>query len=347
MRILLAKRRALGDTVLLSSTLENLGSALPEAEISVLVPAAFAPVLEGHPRLRSVYTYEQGFSSLVKDLRAWRFDHYIQLHSSPGNRWLGWLSGAKKVSFSVQNNQTEKAYGKHPNALEWDGFFLRTLFGDSIFVPGNAPKIYLSDAERQEGEAYWKRGGVDGKRVVLLGPGASRPTKRWPAAHFARFAELVRDRLNLVPAIITGPGEVEVAFGALVVDHLRGRGLRPIGAVGKGDFIHGAGLGVRQLAGALSASLCYVGNDSGPKHIAAAVGIPTVTFFGPEDPREWHPYSTDAHPVFFQKGLPCRLEDNGRWCGLQECNLEGVLRHRCMTETDPLEVVTLLQNYLG
>ena len=343
MKILLAKRRALGDTVFLSSTLDNLASAVPGAEISALVPAAFAPVLDGHPKLAKVLTYEQGFFTLVKELRGMGLDHFVQLHSSPGNRWLAKVSGAKRISFSVQNNETEKAYGRHPNALEWDGFFLRSIFGERISVPGPAPRIYLSAEEREEGVNYWKRNGVEAGKVVFLGLGASRPAKRWPPAQFARFAELLRDRLELVPAIVSGPGEVEAVFSAQGVDHLRARGLRPIGAQGKGDFVHGAGLSVRQLAGALSAARFYVGNDSGPKHIAAAVGTPTITFFGPEDPVEWHPYSREAHPVFFQPGLPCRSEDQGRWCGLEVCNLAGNLHHRCMAEIDPLDVVAVLQ----
>jgi heptosyltransferase-3 len=346
-KILLAKRRALGDTVFLCSTLENLARAHPAAEISALVPSAFAPVLEGHPKLKKIFTYEQGFFTLLGALRGERFDHFVQLHASPGNRWLAKLSGAKRVSFSVQNNEVEKAYGKHPNALEWDGFFLRTLFGPAVSVPGPAPEIYLTEAEREEGRQYWKRFGVDGSRVVFLGLGASRATKRWPPAQFARLAELLRDRLELVPAIVTGPGAAEENFTAQVLDHLRARGLRLLGAQGKGDFVHGAGLSVRRLAGALSAARCYVGNDSGPKHIAAAVGIPTFTFFGPEDPEEWHPYSRERHPVFFQPSLPCRLEDQGRWCGLEVCNLEGVLRHRCMAEIDPLDVLGVIQRRLS
>ena len=146
-----------------------------------------------------------------------------------------------------------------------------------------------------------------------------------------------------MPAIVTGPGEAEERFSAQVLDHLRARGLRALGAGGKGDFAHAAGLGVRRLACALSAVRCYVGNDSGPKHLAVAVGVPTFTFFGPEDPGEWHPYPRAAHPVFFRPGLDCRREDNGRWCGLEECNLQGAARHRCMEELDPLDVVEVMK----
>jgi heptosyltransferase-2 len=335
-RILLAKRRALGDTVLLSSTITALADAVPAAEIFALAPRAFAPVLEGHPRLRGILSYDSGRFRLMRDVRALRLDHFVQLHSSPSRHWLGRLSGAKRVSFSVQNNETEKAYGKHPNALEWDGFFLRALF-PGVAVPGPAPRIHLSEAEKAGGAAYWKRQGADPARVVFLGLGASRPTKRWPPAHFARFAELLRDRAELIPAFVTGPGETEALFAGEVLDQLRARGLRALGAGGRGDFVHGAGLGVRELAGALSAVKAYVGNDSGPKHLAAAVGVPTFTFFGPEDPLEWHPYARAEHPVFFAEGLACRREDGGRWCGLEVCDLRGRERHRCMEDLDPLD----------
>ena len=344
MRILLAKRRALGDTVFLSSTIAGLKAALPTAEIFALVPAPFAGVLEGHPGLSGLLTYDSSFPLLVREIRALRLDHFVQLHSSPSQRWLGRFSGAGEVNHSVQNGFTEQAYGKHPNALEWDGFFLRQLLGGSVPVPGPAPRIFFNDLELARGREYWRAQGADPSRVVFLGLGASRPTKRWPAQHFARFAELLRDRAELIPAFVVGPGEVEAQFAATVLDQMRARGLRAIGGGGKGDFVHGAGLGVRALAGALSAVRAYVGNDSGPKHLAAAVGIPTFTFFGPEDPGEWHPYSLAEHPVFYLPGLSCRREDGGRWCGLDVCVEQ---RHRCMVDQEPLDAFVAFKARLG
>ncbi|MGE3260618.1 MAG: glycosyltransferase family 9 protein [Bacteriovoracia bacterium] len=345
MKILLAKRRALGDTVLLGSTVELLKKSFPAAEVSVLVPAAFAPVLEGHPGIAKIYRFEDGFFSNMGRLRAEKFDYFFQLHASPQTRWLAWASGAGQVLFHYQNNETEKAYGKHPNALEWDACFLRSVFGEQISVPAHTPRIYLSVAEAAEGARFWKKWGLEGKQVILFGLGASRATKRWPAAHFARLAELLRDRLDLYPAFITGPGEEEALFAGKVLDELRAKGLRAIPeGGGKGDFIHAVGLSVRDLAKASSAVRAYAGNDSGPKHIAVAVGTPTFTFFGPEDPVEWHPYSTEEHPVFFIPKLHCRAEDNGRWCGIAECVEE---KHRCMADLDPLDAYHAIETKVG
>lgn len=344
MKILLAKRRALGDTVLLSSSVAALHAAIPGVEVSVLVPRGFAPVLKGNPQVKEIYTYEEGWPALVKRIRAARFDHFFQLHASPRTRWLGWVSGAGSHHFHVQNKETEQRYGRHPNALEWDSFCFQQVFGEKVPLPAPPPRIYLTDAEEEEGRQYWRRQGVDPAKVVFLGLGASRPTKRWLPSHFARFAELLRDRHELIPAIITGPGEEEERFAGTVVDEMRVRGFRPAGSMpGTGAFVHGAGLKVRQLAGALSACRAYVGNDSGPKHIAVAVGCPTLTLFGPEDPVEWHPYARAEHPVLFIEGLACRREDGGRWCGIPVCSVE---HHRCMRDLDPLDVLSQAQGLL-
>ncbi|RZA09115.1 MAG: glycosyltransferase family 9 protein [Proteobacteria bacterium] len=337
MKILLTKRRALGDTVLLSSTVAALKAALPAAEISVLVPRAFAPVLENNPAIARVLHFEAGWPSLVREIRNLKLDYLIQLHASPRTRWLGWVAGAQASVFHVQNAEAAAHYQKQPNALEWDAFCLREIFGSKVSLPAPPPQIFFTPDELAQGKAYWQNFGADPSRVVFLGLGASRITKRWPPAHFARLAELLRDRHELIPAIITGPGEEEARFAGLVIDEMRVRGFRPLGGpVGKGDFIHGANLSVRRLAQALSACRAYIGNDSGPKHMAVAAGCPTLTLFGPEDPVEWHPYSREAHPVLFIEGLACRKEDNGRWCGIPVCIEE---RHRCMVGLDPLEAL--------
>ena len=72
-----------------------------------------------------------------------------------------------------------------------------------------------------------------------------------------------------------------------------------------------------------------------------------VTFFGPEDPVEWPPYSRDRHPFLFIPGLACRREDGGRWCGLESCNLPGAQRHQCMVDLSPVDALDELRRVLG
>jgi heptosyltransferase-2 len=82
-----------------------------------------------------------------------------------------------------------------------------------------------------------------------------------------------------------------------------------------------------------------LGNDSGPKHLAVAVGTPTVTVFGPENPFEWHPYATERHPYVFVEGLACRtnqLAGFPAWCGLQGACVQE--KHACLQKITPAEV---------
>jgi len=87
----------------------------------------------------------------------------------------------------------------------------------------------------------------------------------------------------------------------------------------------------------LAESKLYIGNDTGLKHISIALGVKTLSFFGPEPPTEWHPYSTKEHPYYYKEGLECRTRE-AHYCGLSEC--ESMI---CLTGFSPSEV---FQDYL-
>ncbi|MCO5141812.1 MAG: glycosyltransferase family 9 protein [Oligoflexia bacterium] len=332
MKLLLGKSRALGDAVLLTSTLEAIHKTAKEIELSLLVPSAYSEVYKNYPYLKNIYFSDDPFIKNLWNIRKEKFDYFFQLHASPSQKLLVLASGAKKKKLHYQNNETEQAYGKHPNALEWDRFFLKQELG--LDLPFIEPKLLFSEEEKKEAQKFWQAYDVNQEGILFLGIGASRDTKRWPMEYFAEFADLVRNRLGFKIAFVIGPNEEEEKFGAELLNHLRVRGLRPV-LDGKGDFIHLVGLSVRKLASILSGVRAYVGNDSGPKHIALASGVRTFTFFGPEDPIEWHPYDRKKHPVFFIENLTCRVEDNGRWCGISHCEIE---KHRCMRYLRPQDV---------
>ncbi len=110
--------------------------------------------------------------------------------------------------------------------------------------------------------------------VVILHPGSGSPRKNWPATHFAVLARRIADELAFCPVAIFGEADdvARRAFAAAApeVAHLPARTL--------------AG-----LAAELSTARAFVGNDSGPTHLAAALGVPVVALFGPTDPAVWAP----------------------------------------------------------
>jgi ADP-heptose:LPS heptosyltransferase len=108
---------------------------------------------------------------------------------------------------------------------------------------------------------------------AVIHPFAATPEKAWPAGHFIAVAEHLRDQARLEPVFLAGPADDPAAFA-----NFRVIGNAPLGEVK--SLMAGAQL--------------FIGNDSGPAHIAAAFGVPVVVLFGPSDPVNWAPWRTEA-----------------------------------------------------
>ena len=170
------------------------------------------------------------------------------------------------------------------------------------------PRLRIPPDAAEQADAALSRAGLPRDRsLVLLAPGAAFAwTKRWPPDRFGRLAAALTER-GLSCAIVIGPGEesiaAEVARASSGTLPVLGRDLDPMGV---------AALAHRARA--------VVANDSGPMHLAAAVGTPVVAFFGPTDPGRTGP-----------SGAPAEILDRYVFCSpcyLKECPY----RHECMQE---------------
>ena len=354
-KILVIKLRALGDTVLMTASLAQLRNSYPNADIHAAVLSTWAPILENHPAVDRVWTYERheetaarakAVARLALRLRREKYDAVIGLHSSPSSALMAFGTGARIRAIHFHGHEDKNLYstvsipgkGVVKPAIERDMDTVRAI---GITVgPGAMPNLYVTESESQEAERIFRTLRLKGP-ILGLGIGASRPTKSWPLEKFAEAAITWCQKTKGSVLAIVGPGEEAQALELLhQVDQMLLRTVSDIEEVesvrARIKFQHR--LSVRQLAATLSRLAVFLGNDSGPKHVAIAVGTPTVTLFGPEDPFEWHPYPRNQHPYFYREGLSCRKDaDPGMppWCGLDECVIE---KHRCMTtlEVDPV-----------
>ena len=131
-------------------------------------------------------------------------------------------------------------------------------------------------------------------RVVAVHPGTGdySPARRWAADRFAAVADALAED-GLIPMVVAGPGEEDLARQVLGMSSARGRLLAAV------PTIH-------RLAAILSRCLLYVGNDSGVTHAAAAAGVPVVAIFGPSNHRAWAPYDPDGRRTrIVRLDLPC------------------------------------------
>ena len=342
-RILAMKLRSMGDTVIMTAALTELRAAYPSAEIHVAVTDLWAPLLKGHPAVDKILTYTRyrdtpsrakAIAGLAIKLRKEHFDCVVNFHASPSSAMVAFATGAKVRSIHFHGHRDRNRYsttliagkGTVKPIVERDMDAIRAL---GIDVPeGRLPSLKLDDRDLAQAEKLLASRGVKGP-VLAIAVGASRPTKMWPMERFAAVARAWRAK--------TGGGVIAVGAGESereLVTELS----KVIG--GKDPLVQILDYPIREMAAILAKSKVVVGNDSGPRHIAVAVGTPTVTLIGPEHPLEWHPYPRDRHPYFYLDGLACRrdaMPGMPAWCGLNVCVEE---KHRCMLGIQEEPVIT-------
>lgn len=356
-KILAIKLRALGDTVLLTAPLQELRRSFPGARIDVAATHPWSTLLEGHPAINRVWHYERhrdgasrakALARLALKLRAESYDCVLNFHASPSSATLAFATGAKTraIHFHGHGERNRHSTVTVPGKgilkpiIERDMDVVRAL---GVSVPeGRTPCVSIPIMESDAAIEWLKRRGLTSP-VLAIGLGASRPAKRWPPERYARIATDWCKSTGGSAVALVGPGEE-----ALLRDFEDAVNEEPTGSAAaraaendpvRSRVVPASGLTVRQTAALLYQCAVFVGNDSGPKHLAVAVDIPTVTLFGPEDPFEWHPYPKDLHPYFFMEGLPCRrdaLPGMPPWCGIDVCTGE---KHQCMTRIPVGEVL--------
>jgi heptosyltransferase II len=346
-KILAIKLRALGDTILMTAPLLELRLAYPDAEIHVVVTDTWAPLLENHPAVDRIIPYmrHQGAASRAKaiarmaiDLRKMKYDCVVNFHASPSSSALAYAVGAKVRAIHFHGHRDKNRYssttipgkGILKPVIERDMDVVRSL---GISVPeGKQPKIYLEPAEVARAETRLNQMGLYGP-ILGLGIGASRHTKIWPLERFAALAIRWCDQYRGSVIVYHARGEEEISrrfFDAIDRKLVEWYTDPPARKAVRARILAEVQLPLRLLASMLKLSTLYLGNDSGPKHVAVSVETPTITLFGPEDPFEWHPYSQEKHPFHYVEGLKCRNDQEPGfkpWCALHECVVE---EHRCM-----------------
>jgi ADP-heptose:LPS heptosyltransferase len=355
-KILALKLRSLGDTVLMTAPLLELRRAYPEARIHAAVMADWAPLLEGHPAVDRVWNYERrseatarakAITRLALRLRREKFDCVACFHASPSSATLAFATGAKVRSIHFHGHADRNRYstvvvpgkGTLKPIIERDMDVVRAL---GIHVPaGRLPQVFLQEVELREARERLGRLGLPDP-VLAICLGASRPTKAWPVERYAQLAIQWARRTGGGAVALAGPAEerLEHEFLRGVEDALTFSLPEVVAerAAIRARIAAERGLGIRALAALLSRASVVAGNDSGPRHLAVAVGAPTVTLFGPEHPFEWHPYPDETHPHLFVDGLACRRDaapGMPAWCSLDVCVAQ---EHRCMRQlgVDPV-----------
>lgn len=300
-RLLLIKPSSLGDIVHTLPTLNALKTRFPHAAVTWLVKRQWAELVErveGVDQICSVDGGLSGWLAQVPQLRAGHFDLVIDLQGLFRSGVMAWLSGCAWRVGLANAREGSPFFYTHRVAVPTvamhavDRYLLvaAALGADTSDPPQF--RFQQREEDRQEVVALLKKHGLNPhKPWIAMNVSARWVTKRWPAEHFAHTA----DRLSQ-----DGLGPV-VFIGGVLEREDAGRVMRQMHTKAV-DFTGQTTVGL--LPSLLQKAVALVTNDSGPMHIAAAVGTPVVALFGPTDPVRTGPYG-HGHTVLTHD-VPCR-----------------------------------------
>ena len=275
-RVAVVRLRSLGDCVLTTPALALLKRARADVRVAVVAEARFHAVFEHNPDVDEILPPEPGA------LRRWQPDLCINLHGGTRSAWMMLASGARwRAGFAHFRHQL--AYNVHiPRAQEILGVE-RTVhtaehLASAMFYLG-APVGEIPRARLELSESPL----APARPYAVLHPVATAIEKSWRAERFLEVAHAIE-----------ASGLEAVFIGAA------GDDLRPFG---RHRLVQGAPLD--RIKTLLAGASLFVGNDSGPAHMAAAFGVASVVIFGPSDPAIWGPWRTRAEVVTAPGGIAC------------------------------------------
>ena len=305
-RILLIQLRRLGDVVLSTALLDDLHRALPNASIDMLVGRHAAPLVAGHPLLRKrIVLDDLGTLGTARLVRAAKYDAVFDIQGSTRTAMItrasgaplrvGWKVRAAPLAYThsmVRGGAPEYVVRRRRRLLELAG----------IPVGSSMPRLTVTDRERIQGEADLRSAGApqSGHRIALALV-TSSPARDWPLEKFARLGDALLDR-GVTPIVLAAgtPPETVSRMHALcpraiiipALDNDRDREMR-------------------RFLGVLASCDVLVSGDTGPAHMADALGIPRVTLYGPTTPQNYAP-GLETTIALRTPGPAVRIRDENR-----------------------------------
>jgi lipopolysaccharide heptosyltransferase I len=317
MNILIVRLGALGDIVHALPAAAALRTAMPGARIDWLVDAKHRAVLDLVTGLDRVVTLDgrsvAAWVDVVRRLRQVPYDVALDMQGLMKSAVLARASGAARVAgFSIWHlrEKTARPFYSDTDDFSSDGeghtatrhviyknlHLLRVMGVESQRVV-----FPLADVDSSGARAVLAADG--GGPFALLNPGAAWPNKQWPPGRFGEVAAFLRDVRGMRSVVMWGPGDEALA--------------RAVVSASAGAAIEAPPTGIADvLALSRAASLCVSG-DTGPMHLAAAVGTPVVGIFGPTDPERNGPWLAEDVVVTRYASCGCHYERRcraARWC---------------------------------
>jgi heptosyltransferase-1 len=343
LKILILKPSSLGDVIQALPVLRLLKRHHRDAEVFWWIDAALAPLIEGDPDLAGVVRFERKrwgkprhwpeMLRSVRWLRAQKFDLVIDLQCLLRSGAFAWLARGKFLAGLDEVREGARGFydlavprrSFHTHAVDW---YLSVLPPLGVPVHNNfqwlpeRPEI-AAEVERKWPEANSKLK-TQNSKLILLQPGARWKNKRWPANHFAGLVRQIAGKFPDARFAILGD-RGDQPLGEVISQAAPERCLNLCGATSLPEMIEW-----------LRRCDLMITNDTGPMHVAAALGKPLVALFGPTEPRRTGPYGQIENVL--RLDLPCSP------CLSSRCHFEKP--EECLRALPPALVFERVQKLL-
>lgn len=340
-RILIVKLSAVGDVVHAMPALGALRKAYPGAKLGWAVHPGVANLLQHHPQIDELIVVPRGihgiFPRVISRLHGrGGWDCAIDFQGLTKSGLAARLSGAhKRIGFAGPNSREFNRFfmnmqvePTHENVIQQNMDLLKPLGIEDAPAEAN---MHCAAEDYQKIRNWAKQVRIEGERFVVMDPFAGWPSKVWKNANWVELAWLVKQACGTRPLVFFGPGEQE--SGNKLAWEMRTRGCSAVVApqTTLREYIallrlHATGL---------------VGGDTGPMHIAAAAGIPTVALYGASDSRRNAPAFANAkYEVLQDFGQPCAGTFERRCPYHKEPG-------QCLSSIEPRKVLEALKRVLA
>ena len=292
-RILIIRLSAIGDVVRVLPALQILREAYPQAHIDWIVERKAADIVEGHPALDGVIVFERSegawkssrqFAGLCRDIRNKRYDIVVDFHGILKSGLITAATRAKeRIGFTRPRSQegSTLSYTKHvtvpADKLNRAEENLRLC---QLLVPGvrwPTPVIYVPIDVQENVHEFTDVEFDSDKLVVAMHTPVDRPEKQWPLKHYAALADLLLADGRFEVLLTWGPGQFGFVEEVLSLMRRKASVAPEIPDL-------------KYYAALVARCALYVGGDTGPMHIAAAMGTPVIAMFGGTTPAQHAPY---------------------------------------------------------
>jgi ADP-heptose:LPS heptosyltransferase len=272
-RVAIVRLRSLGDCVLTTPAISLLKQARPDLRVAVVVEPAFAPLFEGNPDIERI------FPPRASEIFGWRPRLTVNLHGGGTSAWLT-LASRAPLRAGFQHFRFQPLYNiRIPRAQEILGVqstvHTAEHLASAMFFLGvpqrEIPRARIFATPRPRTRPY-----------AVLHPMASEPGKTWPASNFLAVAASLEKQLGLESVFIAGLGEDLTGFTR---------------------YATVAGASLDEVKSLIAGASLFIGNDSGPAHMAAAFGLPVVALFGSSKPEIWRPWRTESVVLTSPRGI--------------------------------------------